>query len=151
MLKFPHLFLFFLFFFLVTGRGNSFLLDFITICINFYLFSYFIWWLNFCVIAWCISLASVAYIGHHMLFTINYQYSITPQGTDSGVDTYFGLCTYPARELRHRIDLKVACWFLYCTLNGVLYTWLTFYFYIFAIFSSTNDSLQVLIITSRIA
>ncbi|RVX10637.1 DNA polymerase lambda [Vitis vinifera] len=29
------------------------------------------------------------------------------EGTDSGVDTYFGLCTYPARELRHRIDLKV--------------------------------------------
>ncbi|KAK4780811.1 hypothetical protein SAY87_016917 [Trapa incisa] len=29
------------------------------------------------------------------------------QGTDSGVDTYFGLCTYPGRELRHRIDLKV--------------------------------------------
>ncbi|KAH9608299.1 hypothetical protein KSS87_008410, partial [Heliosperma pusillum] len=29
------------------------------------------------------------------------------QGTDSGVDTYFGLCTYSGRELRHRIDLKV--------------------------------------------
>lgn len=29
------------------------------------------------------------------------------QGTDAGVDTYFGLCTYPGRELRHRIDLKV--------------------------------------------
>ncbi|XP_022985529.1 DNA polymerase lambda isoform X4 [Cucurbita maxima] len=29
------------------------------------------------------------------------------KGTDSGVDTYFGLCTYPGRELRHRIDLKV--------------------------------------------
>ncbi|CAJ1953327.1 unnamed protein product [Sphenostylis stenocarpa] len=28
-------------------------------------------------------------------------------GTDSGVDTYFGFCTYPGRELRHRIDLKV--------------------------------------------
>ncbi|KAL9248771.1 DNA polymerase lambda-like protein [Drosera capensis] len=28
------------------------------------------------------------------------------KGTDSGVDTYFGLCTYPSRELRHRIDLK---------------------------------------------
>ncbi|KNA08534.1 hypothetical protein SOVF_161430 isoform B [Spinacia oleracea] len=28
------------------------------------------------------------------------------EGTDSGVDTYFGLCTYPGRELRHRIDLK---------------------------------------------
>ncbi|KAI3886322.1 hypothetical protein MKW92_050520 [Papaver armeniacum] len=29
------------------------------------------------------------------------------EGTDSGVDTYFGLCTYPGRETRHRIDLKV--------------------------------------------
>lgn len=29
------------------------------------------------------------------------------EGTDSGVDTYFGLCTYPGRELRHRIDFKV--------------------------------------------
>ncbi|XP_063943920.1 DNA polymerase lambda isoform X2 [Daucus carota subsp. sativus] len=29
------------------------------------------------------------------------------EGTDSGVDTYFGLCTYPGGELRHRIDLKV--------------------------------------------
>ncbi|KAE8726080.1 hypothetical protein F3Y22_tig00007895pilonHSYRG00144 [Hibiscus syriacus] len=28
------------------------------------------------------------------------------EDTDSGVDTYFGLCTYPGRELRHRIDLK---------------------------------------------
>ncbi|XP_051122021.1 DNA polymerase lambda isoform X2 [Andrographis paniculata] len=35
-------------------------------------------------------------------------YSIhSEEGTDSGVDTYFGLCTYPGRELRHRIDLKV--------------------------------------------
>ncbi|KAF8039968.1 hypothetical protein BT93_B2242 [Corymbia citriodora subsp. variegata] len=29
------------------------------------------------------------------------------EGTDSGVDTFFGLCTYPGRDLRHRIDLKV--------------------------------------------
>ncbi|XP_075657625.1 DNA polymerase lambda-like isoform X2 [Castanea sativa] len=29
------------------------------------------------------------------------------QGTDSGVDTYFGLCTYPGHELQHCIDLKV--------------------------------------------
>ncbi|KAL8150204.1 hypothetical protein V2J09_020012 [Rumex salicifolius] len=28
-------------------------------------------------------------------------------GTDSGVDTYFGLCTFPGRELCHRIDFKV--------------------------------------------
>ncbi|PWA57430.1 BRCT domain-containing protein [Artemisia annua] len=35
-------------------------------------------------------------------------YSIhSEHGTDSGIDTYFGLCTYPGRELRHRIDLKV--------------------------------------------
>lgn len=27
--------------------------------------------------------------------------------TDSGVDTYYGLCKYPGRELRHRIDFKV--------------------------------------------
>lgn len=106
--------------FLVIGRGNNFLLDFIAIYINFYLISCFIRWLNFCVIGWCISLSSVACIGHHMLVTVNYQYLITPQGTDSGVDTYFGLCTYPGRELRHRIDLKVACWFCYC--NGVPFT-----------------------------
>lgn len=29
------------------------------------------------------------------------------EGTDAGVDTYFGLCTYPGRELRHRTDFKV--------------------------------------------
>ncbi|GLT86393.1 hypothetical protein SLE2022_045350 [Rubroshorea leprosula] len=29
------------------------------------------------------------------------------EDTDSGVDTYFGFCTHPGRELRHRIDLKV--------------------------------------------
>ncbi|KAF3955131.1 hypothetical protein CMV_019619 [Castanea mollissima] len=29
------------------------------------------------------------------------------EGTDSGVDTYFGLCTYPGHELQHCIDLKV--------------------------------------------
>ncbi|XP_056858414.1 DNA polymerase lambda-like, partial [Raphanus sativus] len=28
-------------------------------------------------------------------------------GTGSGVDTYFGLCTYPGQELRRRIDFKV--------------------------------------------
>ncbi|GAU45360.1 hypothetical protein TSUD_239090 [Trifolium subterraneum] len=33
--------------------------------------------------------------------------SHSEEGTDSGVDTYFGFCTYPGRELRHRIDLKV--------------------------------------------
>ncbi|KAL0004102.1 hypothetical protein SO802_011663 [Lithocarpus litseifolius] len=29
------------------------------------------------------------------------------EGTDSGVDTYFSLCTYPGHELRHCIDMKV--------------------------------------------
>ncbi|CAA7020736.1 unnamed protein product [Microthlaspi erraticum] len=29
------------------------------------------------------------------------------EGTDSGVDTYFGLCTHPGQELRRRIDFKV--------------------------------------------
>ncbi|KAJ4879127.1 DNA polymerase lambda (POLL) [Raphanus sativus] len=29
------------------------------------------------------------------------------EGTGSGVDTYFGLCTYPGQELRRRIDFKV--------------------------------------------
>ncbi|CAH8348754.1 unnamed protein product [Eruca vesicaria subsp. sativa] len=29
------------------------------------------------------------------------------EGIGSGVDTYFGLCTYPGQELRRRIDLKV--------------------------------------------
>ncbi|KAF9625705.1 hypothetical protein IFM89_026285 [Coptis chinensis] len=29
------------------------------------------------------------------------------EGAESVVDTYFGLCTYPGRELRRRIDLKV--------------------------------------------
>ncbi|CAJ2647664.1 unnamed protein product [Trifolium pratense] len=33
--------------------------------------------------------------------------SHSEEGTDSGVGTYFGFCTYPGRELRHRIDLKV--------------------------------------------
>ncbi|KAG5051010.1 DNA polymerase lambda [Glycine soja] len=33
--------------------------------------------------------------------------SHSEEATDSGVDTYFGFCTYPGRELRHRIDLKV--------------------------------------------
>ena len=34
------------------------------------------------------------------------------QGTDSSVDTYFGLCTYPGHGLQHRIDLKVIDGFL---------------------------------------
>jgi DNA polymerase lambda len=33
--------------------------------------------------------------------------SHSAEETDHGVDTYFGLCKYPGRELRHRIDFKV--------------------------------------------
>ncbi|KAH7283750.1 hypothetical protein KP509_34G022400 [Ceratopteris richardii] len=33
--------------------------------------------------------------------------------TDSGVDTYYGLCKYPGRELRHRIDFKVYSFQMY--------------------------------------
>ncbi|XP_073395430.1 DNA polymerase lambda isoform X2 [Physcomitrium patens] len=29
------------------------------------------------------------------------------EGTDHGVDTWFGLCKYPGREMRHRVDFKV--------------------------------------------
>lgn len=29
------------------------------------------------------------------------------EGTNYGVDTYFGLCKYPGREQRHRVDFKV--------------------------------------------
>ncbi|CAK9866813.1 unnamed protein product [Sphagnum jensenii] len=35
------------------------------------------------------------------------------EGTDSGVDTYFGLCKYPGREQRHRIDFKIYPWEMY--------------------------------------
>ncbi|PIN13157.1 DNA polymerase IV (family X) [Handroanthus impetiginosus] len=42
------------------------------------------------------------FLREDLIFSIH-----SEEGTDSGVDTYFGLCTYPGRELRHRIDFKV--------------------------------------------
>ncbi|XP_044955974.1 DNA polymerase lambda isoform X2 [Hordeum vulgare subsp. vulgare] len=47
-------------------------------------------------------LKDINFLREDLIFSIN-----SIEGTDSGVDTYFGLCTYPGRELRHRIDLKV--------------------------------------------
>ncbi|KAL7584324.1 hypothetical protein Lser_V15G44760 [Lactuca serriola] len=47
-------------------------------------------------------LKDMKFLREDLVFSIH-----SEQGTDSGVDTYFGLCTYPGRELRHRIDLKV--------------------------------------------
>ncbi|KAF7100467.1 hypothetical protein CFC21_101981 [Triticum aestivum] len=47
-------------------------------------------------------LKDINFLREDLIFSVN-----SIEGTDSGVDTYFGLCTYPGRELRHRIDLKV--------------------------------------------
>ncbi|WOL12144.1 DNA polymerase lambda isoform X1 [Canna indica] len=47
-------------------------------------------------------LKDINFLREDLIFSMN-----SIEGTDSGVDTYFGLCTYPGRELRHRIDLKV--------------------------------------------
>ncbi|KAI3810651.1 hypothetical protein L1987_20273 [Smallanthus sonchifolius] len=47
-------------------------------------------------------LKDMNFLREDLVFSIH-----SEQGTDSEVDTYFGLCTYPGRELRHRIDLKV--------------------------------------------
>ncbi|XP_047959735.1 DNA polymerase lambda [Salvia hispanica] len=47
-------------------------------------------------------LKDINFLREDLVFSIH-----SEEGTDSGVDTYFGLCTYPGRELRHRIDLKV--------------------------------------------
>ncbi|KAK9707345.1 hypothetical protein RND81_07G191000 [Saponaria officinalis] len=47
-------------------------------------------------------LKDMNFVREDLVFSIH-----SEEGTDSGVDTYFGLCTYPGRELRHRIDLKV--------------------------------------------
>ncbi|KAL9240918.1 hypothetical protein vseg_015084 [Gypsophila vaccaria] len=47
-------------------------------------------------------LKEMNFVREDLVFTTH-----SEEGTDSGVDTYFGLCTYPGRELRHRIDLKV--------------------------------------------
>ncbi|XP_062228572.1 DNA polymerase lambda [Phragmites australis] len=47
-------------------------------------------------------LKEINFLREDLIFSIH-----SVDGTDSGVDTYFGLCTYPGRDLRHRIDLKV--------------------------------------------
>ncbi|KAM0914402.1 hypothetical protein ACQ4PT_011584 [Festuca glaucescens] len=47
-------------------------------------------------------LKDMSFLREDLIFSIH-----SIEGTDCGVDTYFGLCTYPERELRHRIDLKV--------------------------------------------
>ncbi|KAJ4711176.1 DNA polymerase lambda [Melia azedarach] len=47
-------------------------------------------------------LKEMKFLREDLVFTTH-----SEQGTDSDVDTYFGLCTYPGRELRHRIDFKV--------------------------------------------
>ncbi|KAK8935712.1 hypothetical protein KSP39_PZI013497 [Platanthera zijinensis] len=47
-------------------------------------------------------LKGIQFLREDLVFSIH-----STEGTDSGVDTYFGLCTYPGRELRHRIDFKV--------------------------------------------
>ncbi|XP_052160407.1 DNA polymerase lambda isoform X1 [Oryza glaberrima] len=46
-------------------------------------------------------LKDINFLREDLIFSIH-----SIEGTDCGVDTYFGLCTYPGRELRHRIDLK---------------------------------------------
>lgn len=66
-------------------------------------------------------LKDMSFLREDLIFSIH-----SVEGTDYGVDTYFGLCTYPGRELRHRIDLKVyprnryACGLLHWTGNDVL-------------------------------
>ncbi|KAG0513632.1 hypothetical protein BDA96_10G118800 [Sorghum bicolor] len=66
-------------------------------------------------------LKEINFLREDLIFSIH-----SVDGSDSGVDTYFGLCTYPGRELRHRIDLKVyprnryACGLLAWTGNDVL-------------------------------
>ncbi|WCJ21710.1 DNA polymerase lambda [Euphorbia peplus] len=47
-------------------------------------------------------LKDMKFLREDLVFSVH-----SEQGTDSGVDTYFGLCTYPGRELRRRIDFKV--------------------------------------------
>ncbi|GER32315.1 DNA polymerase lambda family protein [Striga asiatica] len=48
------------------------------------------------------GLKHMGFLREDLVFSVH-----SEEGTDSGVDTYFGLCTYPGRELRHRIDFKV--------------------------------------------
>lgn len=47
-------------------------------------------------------LKNIKFLREDLIFSVH-----STEGTDSGVDTYFGLCTYPGREQRHRIDFKV--------------------------------------------
>ncbi|KAF5940138.1 hypothetical protein HYC85_021305 [Camellia sinensis] len=47
-------------------------------------------------------LKDIKFLREDLIFSIH-----SEEDTDAGVDTYFGLCTCPGRELRHRIDLKV--------------------------------------------
>nr|GLL31990.1 DNA polymerase lambda isoform X1 [Ipomoea trifida]GMD15116.1 DNA polymerase beta isoform X1 [Ipomoea batatas] len=47
-------------------------------------------------------LKEMKFLREDLIFSIH-----SEEGTESGVDTYFGLCTYPGQELRRRIDLKV--------------------------------------------
>ncbi|KAI3467476.1 hypothetical protein Pfo_024139 [Paulownia fortunei] len=47
-------------------------------------------------------LKDINFLREDLVFSVH-----SEEGTDSGVDTYFGLCTYPGQELRHRIDFKV--------------------------------------------
>ncbi|XAR65021.1 DNA-directed DNA polymerase [Bertholletia excelsa] len=47
-------------------------------------------------------LKDIKFLRDDLIFSIH-----SEEGTDAGVDTYFGLCTYPGQELRHRIDFKV--------------------------------------------
>ncbi|KFK43340.1 hypothetical protein AALP_AA1G112300 [Arabis alpina] len=47
-------------------------------------------------------LKEISFLREDLIFSTH-----SEEGTDSGVDTYFGLCTYPGQELRRRIDLKV--------------------------------------------
>ncbi|KAL3631061.1 hypothetical protein CASFOL_024045 [Castilleja foliolosa] len=47
-------------------------------------------------------LKDINFLREDLIFSVH-----SEEGTDSGVDTYFGLCTYPGRDLRHRIDFKV--------------------------------------------
>ncbi|XP_065860970.1 DNA polymerase lambda isoform X2 [Euphorbia lathyris] len=47
-------------------------------------------------------LKDMKFLREDLVFSVH-----SEQGTNSGVDTYFGLCTYPGQELRRRIDFKV--------------------------------------------
>lgn len=47
-------------------------------------------------------LKDISFLREDLVFSVH-----STEGTNSGVDTYFGLCTYPGQDLRHRIDLKV--------------------------------------------